>query len=1675
MSDVIKFGRIQYIEPNEIFGGDNQPVNQEDLSKYVNLSVKIPSRYYNENSWVKSYDTILRGESFDTVGEYTKIYLTDNYVNVSYTEFKKNGEISVGELFGIDSIDISFDVQFFPQVTINFTDIKGFGLMSTMEYNYSEGKINDITAKSFFTSLFNFPYPIFTLEVKGYYGKSVSFDLSLSDFHTAFDSISGNFKTTVKFIGHMYGVYTDIPMSYLMVSPYLFCNVTLTGNTLTNGDVYSNTWTSISNGYPTYLEFISSFNNLLIGDYESTSLVEDARQNETILPDLIKAKTILNPILSACENQRLKYKYLIKKPNRNFISNTINMLYLQNNTIIDSTFTGYTCTELPATLELPKGNISISLDILKKGGVFSDIVPTTADISILRESKSVTDYNEISERIGLSRLTVQEITGTKPDIEFTEYDMAIGFEYKVKLVEYVGLTDLVNSIDRRIQSIQETEQKNREKTAESLRQIVNNTIGFDPCIKNYYKLLFKHLNCFTKNIYKTIDEVNNKINSYERSLNVILNGYDTDVKINVSEENQEGIQIPQFPLVRNDKMEIIYPGDIETFKNEPEIKLVDEIYSSMLYFGTNSRNIFNTINNNRTIVTRGIINSDGLLFNDILPYNYYDEIKDKNVNIVKNYAIFNTRRSDINTVEDVVNNIKKLFLSRLCLFNRIHAPKNENWKTVYTSDSAGVAESEANLLYFNFTELHNLYPDFFDKLNSISDDDIVSTFNTFTGLSYGIINYKPGMENKEVNELFEYDIHTNDISSSVLVLEKGSYEKCSSYLESIGFSGRKNGINTMTEDTQHSPYCSGTTCNGSVIEGVNHNSDSINVSNIGVKRNSNSEGYIEGLECDTLRPTSISGLIYNKNYYSQRSYPVGGHNYTAHIIYTPKIYANSALLNWAFSCKKYYYAGKQMNTNSCGSRVGITTFELQSNSDTSRINNNKISIVKLYQLRALGEFFKYESDGCIIGYFNKEENKEYLNTSGNDLDDNHVTDRALLPYINSFYCGFEGSFNGPFKDFCIKCYEKKLFGDIGDNEEENYYLVIAKNQQFSDNNTGMTRQYILEYWKAFCTSVGNKYGLVSNFDLVEEYETRMEKEREILNLKTNIYYTLKNLYDKWFCSLNRNIFEADYRGNEMDKFKFLNVAMGDISNEMVFNYETSLLHIEETLKGSTSVMEFMTQTAEKNKSTFLTLPINIFDNTTEDGLKNIFKPFSFYNLTTNHDSHGVSYIFIHNGDVSHNLNIEGSEYVDDGYDMVSYNSTGLTENEIAQKIFNDHDSVVNAFGVTYGMQNQNFFKNISVDTSNPTITDYSIANTIVLAEGGDNATGLNNIAFKEKSLYPIYANRSYNCTVEMLGCMYITPLMYFQLNNIPMFRGAYIITNVNHKITPNDFTTIFTGVRVSKYKIPINVEAVSLSLLGFGYVNENDENGSNNSDSDTSTCSGESVNINTDNDTVNLNVKDGEDCKCFFKFECDCDKKKNNPDCDEPGNAECCDCHRSAVLSVKCLLQNYGINDDGSYASRTNSIRLTYEKNNVLYYFCLEGEDYKNKYDTVVKSIINHLNNKKPVIVGVNHTFNKGINEGTSDHWVTIYAYGYSGSTLYFRYFESGSNHASSTNRDDIFLYEDGDKPKLYNNRAHPSGGVGAPRRYDVTVVKLWHDISTLGYTLQDYTNGSSVSSIPIS
>ncbi len=70
------------------------------------------------------------------------------------------------------------------------------------------------------------------------------------------------------------------------------------------------------------------------------------------------------------------------------------------------------------------------------------------------------------------------------------------------------------------------------------------------------------------------------------------------------------------------------------------------------------------------------------------------------------------------------------------------------------------------------------------------------------------------------------------------------------------------------------------------------------------------------------------------------------------------------------------------------------------------------------------------------------------------------------------------------------------------------------------------------------------------------------------------------------------------------------------------------------------------------------------------------------------------------------------------------------------------------------------------------------------------------------SLYNLYKNRSYTCSVDMMGDALIQPMMYFNIRNIPMFSGPYMITKVTHNISENGFETQFDGTRQPFYSLP---------------------------------------------------------------------------------------------------------------------------------------------------------------------------------------------------------------------------------------------------------------------------------
>jgi hypothetical protein len=68
----------------------------------------------------------------------------------------------------------------------------------------------------------------------------------------------------------------------------------------------------------------------------------------------------------------------------------------------------------------------------------------------------------------------------------------------------------------------------------------------------------------------------------------------------------------------------------------------------------------------------------------------------------------------------------------------------------------------------------------------------------------------------------------------------------------------------------------------------------------------------------------------------------------------------------------------------------------------------------------------------------------------------------------------------------------------------------------------------------------------------------------------------------------------------------------------------------------------------------------------------------------------------------------------------------------------------------------------------------------------------------------------------MLGNAMIQPTMYFNLRHIPMFSGPYMITSVNHTISPGKFDTSFEGVRQPVASLPLPtdyLETLKQSLI----------------------------------------------------------------------------------------------------------------------------------------------------------------------------------------------------------------------------------------------------------------------
>jgi hypothetical protein len=126
------------------------------------------------------------------------------------------------------------------------------------------------------------------------------------------------------------------------------------------------------------------------------------------------------------------------------------------------------------------------------------------------------------------------------------------------------------------------------------------------------------------------------------------------------------------------------------------------------------------------------------------------------------------------------------------------------------------------------------------------------------------------------------------------------------------------------------------------------------------------------------------------------------------------------------------------------------------------------------------------------------------------------------------------------------------------------------------------------------------------------------------------------------------------------------------------------------------------------------------------------------------------------------------------------------------------------------------------------------------------------------SLYNVYKNRSYKCSIDMMGNALIQPMMYFNLRNVPLFSGPYMITKVAHRISENGFDTTFEGQRQPFYSIPkieSFIQSISTKILNDirERIKQNEDINTQKSVNNLSQTANKLNNVSENNTTLNVN------------------------------------------------------------------------------------------------------------------------------------------------------------------------------------------------------------------------------
>ena len=309
---------------------------------------------------------------------------------------------------------------------------------------------------------------------------------------------------------------------------------------------------------------------------------------------------------------------------------------------------------------------------------------------------------------------------------------------------------------------------------------------------------------------------------------------------------------------------------------------------------------------------------------------------------------------------------------------------------------------------------------------------------------------------------------------------------------------------------------------------------------------------------------------------------------------------------------------------------------------------------------------------------------------------------------------------------------------------------------------------------------------------------------ESKTVKTELYNSFKSFNDKW-CGGN-----SIGQRNLLEEFLFLDRANRDIGDQYFFNL-TRLKDLEDEKNIKMSLYSVLSTLLAGTGFEMRPLPsyVNFYGtnfNSTKPKItpskkvaENLFGTF----LDVDYQDSSPKIIIQYTSSTSKRPDMPDKKtyrFSDD-----SFNIGNTSKNPMLYtlpKVFKTGDlsksNRVVAFEVSFGDQNQNIFKGVTLNQSTikNTSESYVVLENLGKTESGSSAYNV------DIGLYEYYRQASYECEVTCMGNVMIQPTMFFYLKNIPMFKGSYLITEVNHTIRNNVINTSFKGRRIPYTSLP---------------------------------------------------------------------------------------------------------------------------------------------------------------------------------------------------------------------------------------------------------------------------------